>query len=62
MFQMNMSDYPHVTIAEDGRVCSMGQYRSGFPQVLYNTLHLSYNGHVLLYRARMSMVHGLDQC
>jgi hypothetical protein len=21
---MNMSDYPHITITEDGRLCSMG--------------------------------------
>jgi hypothetical protein len=23
-FQMNMSDYPHITITEDGRLCSTG--------------------------------------
>jgi hypothetical protein len=23
-FQMNMSDYPHITIAKDGRLCSTG--------------------------------------
>jgi hypothetical protein len=23
-FQMNMENYPHVTIAEDGSLCSMG--------------------------------------
>jgi hypothetical protein len=63
MFQMNMSDYPHVTIAEDGRLCSMGQHRPGFPRVLYDSLlHLSYNGEVLVYHAQMSMAHGLDQC
>jgi hypothetical protein len=31
--------------------------------VLYNALlHLSYNRDVSVYRARMSMAHGLDQC
>jgi hypothetical protein len=30
--------------------------------VLYNGLHLSYNGDVPIYRASMSMAHGLDQC
>jgi hypothetical protein len=60
-FQMNMSDYPHITIAEDVRLCSMGQHRSGFLQVLYDTLfHLGYNGDVSVYRGRLSMAHGLD--
>jgi hypothetical protein len=30
-FQMNMDNYPHVTISKDGSICSMGQYRPGFP-------------------------------
>jgi hypothetical protein len=29
-FQINMDNYPHVTIAEDGSLCSMGQHRPGF--------------------------------
>jgi hypothetical protein len=61
MFQMNMSDYPDVTIAEDGRLYSTGQHRPGLPRVLYDALlHLGYNGDVLVYRAHMSMAHGLD--
>jgi hypothetical protein len=36
-FQMNMNDYPHVTIAKDGRWCSMGQHRLGFRE--YYTTH-----------------------
>ena len=60
---MNVNDYPHVTIAEDGRWCSTGQHRPGFPRVLYGALlHLGYNGDVPVYRARMSMVHGMEQC
>jgi hypothetical protein len=63
MFQMNMSDYPHVTITKDGRLCSMSQHHPGFPRVLYNALlHLGYNGDVSVYRGHMSMAHGLDQC
>jgi hypothetical protein len=37
-FQMNMDNYPHVTIAEDGRLCSMGQHLLGFPHMLYDAL------------------------
>jgi hypothetical protein len=57
------NDYPHITIAEDGRWCSTGQHRPRFARVLYNTvLHLRYNGDVSVYRARMSMAHGMEQC
>jgi hypothetical protein len=60
---MNMNDYPHITIAEDGRWCSMGQHRPGFPRVLYDVLlHLGYNRDVPVYRARMSMAHSMEQC
>jgi hypothetical protein len=42
---MNMEKYPHITIAEDGSFCSMGQHRPGFPRVLYDALRqLGYNG------------------
>jgi hypothetical protein len=62
-FQMNTNDYPHVTIAEDGRWFSTGQHSPGFPQVLYDTLlHLRYNGDVPVYRAHMSMAHSMEQC
>jgi hypothetical protein len=56
---MNMDNYPHVTIAEDGSLCSMGQHRLVFPRVLYDALRrLSYNGDVPVYRSRMYMAHG----
>jgi hypothetical protein len=62
-FQMNMDNYPHVTIAKDGSLCSMGQHRPWFPRVLYNALHqLGYNGDIPVYRGRMSMAHGQDKC
>jgi hypothetical protein len=45
---MNMDNYPHVTIAEDGSLCSMGQHRPGFSCMLYDTLlHLGHNEDVL---------------
>jgi hypothetical protein len=60
---MNMDNYPHVTIAEDGSLCSTGQHRPGFPRVLYDTLRqLGYNGDAPVYRGRMSMAHGQDKC
>jgi hypothetical protein len=53
---MDMNNYPHVTIAEDGRLCSTGHHRPGIPRVLYDTLlHLGYNGDVPIYRAHMSI-------
>jgi hypothetical protein len=60
---MNMNEYPHITISEDGILCSMGQHRLGFPRVLYDTLlQLGYNGDVPVYRSCMSMAHGQDKC
>jgi hypothetical protein len=54
---------PHVSITENGRLCSTGQHRLGFPRVLYDALfHLDYNGDIPVYRCRMSMAHGLDRC
>jgi hypothetical protein len=41
----------------------MGQHRPGFSRVLYDALlHLGYNGDVLVYCARMSMAHSMEQC
>jgi hypothetical protein len=60
---MNMDNYPHVTIAEDGSLCSMGQHRPGFLRVLDDALRqLGYNGDAPVYRGRMSMAHGQDKC
>jgi hypothetical protein len=62
-FQMNMDNYPHVTIAEDESLCSMGQHRPGFPRVLYDALRqLGYNGDVPVYHGHMSIAHGQDKC
>ncbi len=60
---MNMDNYPHVTIAADGSLCSTSQHRSGFPRVLYDALRqLGYDGDAPVYRGRMSMAHGPDKC
>jgi hypothetical protein len=60
---MNVDNYPYVTIAEDGSLCSTGQHRPGFPRVLYDVLRqLGYNGDAPVYRGRMSMAHGQDKC
>jgi hypothetical protein len=60
---MNMTTTPHVTIAEDGSLCSMGQHRPGFSPVLYDALRqLSYNRDAPVYRGRMSMALGQDKC
>jgi hypothetical protein len=62
-FQMDMRNYTHVTIAKDGRLCSTGQNRLGFPRVLYDALlQLGYNGDILVSHARMSMAHSMEQC
>jgi hypothetical protein len=62
-FQINMENYPHITIAKDESLCSMGQHHPGFPRVLYDALRqLGYNGDVPVYRGRMSMAHSQDRC
>jgi hypothetical protein len=59
-FQMSMDNYPHFTLAEDGRFVSMGQH-PGFPRALNDALRrLGYNGDDPLYRYRLSTAHGLD--
>jgi hypothetical protein len=62
-FRMNMDNYPHVSITEDGSLCSTGQHRPGFPRVVYDALRqLGYNGDVPVYRGRTSMAHDQDKC
>jgi hypothetical protein len=62
-FQMNMDNYPHVTIAEDGSLCSTCQHHPGFSCMLYDALlHLSHNRDVPVYRGCMSKTHGQDMC
>jgi hypothetical protein len=62
-FQMELNDYPHFNLAEDGRLCSTGQHCPGFPRMLYNALiRLGYDGDAPVYRCRLSIAHGKDQC
>jgi hypothetical protein len=62
-FQMNIDNYPHITIAADGSLCSTGQHHLGFPRVLYDALRqLGYDGDAPIYRGRMPMAHGQDKC
>jgi hypothetical protein len=49
VFEMEMNDYPHFFLAEDGRLCSMGQHCPGFPSVLYDTLlRLGYDRNAMI--------------
>jgi hypothetical protein len=60
---MELNDYPHFYLTEDGRMCSMGQHCPGFSRVLYNALIcLGYDGDAPVYRCRLSMAHDLDRC
>jgi hypothetical protein len=63
VFQMELNDYPHFDLTEDGRLCSMDQHCPGFPRVLYDALiRLGYDGDAPVYRCRLSTIHGMDQC
>jgi hypothetical protein len=60
---MELNDYPHFYLTEDGRLCSTGQHCLRFPRVLYDTLiRLGYDGDAPVYRCRLSMTHGLERC
>jgi hypothetical protein len=62
-FQMELNDYPHFYLTEDGRLCSMGQHCLGFLRVLYDALlRLDYDGDAPVYRCRLCRAHGLDRC
>jgi hypothetical protein len=60
---MELNDYPHFYLTEDGRSCSMGLHCPGFPRVLYDVLiHLGYDGDAPVYHGRLPRVHDLDRC
>jgi hypothetical protein len=49
VFQIELNDYPHFYLTKDGRLCSIGQYCSGFLRVLYDALiRVGYNGDALV--------------
>jgi hypothetical protein len=63
VFQMELNDYPHFDLTEDGTLCSTGQHCPGFLRVLYDALiHLGYDGDAPVYRCRLSTAHGMCQC
>jgi hypothetical protein len=62
-FQMELNDYPHFYLTDDGRLCSMGQHCPGFPRVLYDALiRLGYDEDAPVYCCQLSRVHDLDMC
>jgi hypothetical protein len=62
-FQMELNDYPHFYLADDGRLCSTGQHCLGFLRVLYDALiRLGYDGDTPVYHCRLFRVHDLDRC
>jgi hypothetical protein len=63
VFQMELNDYPHFDLSEDGRLCSTGQHCPGFPRVLYDALVcLGYDRDTPIYCCRLSTAHGMNQC
>jgi hypothetical protein len=63
VFQMELNDYPHFYLVEDGRLCSTGLHCPRFPRVLYDSLiRLGYDGDAPVYRCRLSRVHDLNRC
>jgi hypothetical protein len=63
VFQMELNDYPHFYLIDDGRLCSTDQHCLGFPRVLYDALiHLGYYGDAPVYCCRLSRAHDLDRC
>jgi hypothetical protein len=62
-FQMELNDYPHFYLADDGRLCSTGHHCSGFLRVLYDALiRLGYNVDASVYHCQLSKVHDLARC
>jgi hypothetical protein len=60
-FQMELNNYPHLDLAEERRLCSMGQHCLSFLRVLYDALvRLGYDGDALVYRCRLSTAHHMD--
>jgi hypothetical protein len=58
---MELNDYPHFNLAEDRRLCSMGQHCPGFLRVLYDALvRLGYDRDAPVYHCQLPMAHGMD--
>jgi hypothetical protein len=60
---MNMDDYPHCSLDEDGCLRTMGLHRPSFSRVLLCALvRLGYDGPIPVYRCRPFQAHGLNCC
>jgi hypothetical protein len=60
---MNMDDYPHCFLSEDGFLCTTGRQCPGFPRVLLSTLvRLGYDGPIPLYHCHPFQAYGLNVC
>jgi hypothetical protein len=60
---MELNDYPHFYLADNGRLCSTGQHCPLFLRVLYDAhIRLCYDGDAPVYHCRLSRVHDLDMC
>jgi hypothetical protein len=60
---MELNNYAHFDLTEDGTLCSTGQHCPRFLRVLYNTLiRLGYDGDAPVYQCRLSTAHGMGQC
>jgi hypothetical protein len=59
---MELNNYPQFYLADDRRLCFMGQHCPSFLRVLYDALiRLGYDGDAPVYRCRLSRVHDLDR-
>jgi hypothetical protein len=60
---MELNDYPHFYLADDGKLCSTCQHCLWFPRVIYDTLiRLGYDGNARVDHCRLSRDHDLDIC
>jgi hypothetical protein len=61
--QMNMDDYSHCSLGEDGSLHITGRQRLGFPRELLSAIiYLGYNRPILAYRCLPFQAHGLNVC
>jgi hypothetical protein len=60
---MNINDYPHSSLCEDGSLHSTGQHCLGFPRVIWDALiHFGYDGPIPLCHCHPFWAHGLNMC
>jgi hypothetical protein len=60
---MNIDDYPHCSLGEDGYLRTTGRHCPGFLRVLLCALvHLCYDGPIPVYHCRPFQAHGLNCC